>query len=53
MILKCTCEQSYQDEQYGKGNRLHNWDEKTGKWLCSVCGNDKESPDKPKAKAKK
>lgn len=48
MIIKCTCEQAYQDEQFGQGHRRHSWDDKAGKdgivtgaWVCSVCGNAK------------
>lgn len=34
-IKKCSCEHGYQDQKYGKGQRVHN---KTTKgWRCSVC----------------
>jgi len=39
-VLPCTCVHEYQDKQYGKGNRLHNWARsalKTGAWRCTVC----------------
>ena len=38
-IKKCACESQYQDEKYGKGNRVCN---KTTKGeRCTVCGKDK------------
>ena len=37
MIKKCTCEHKYQDEKYGKGNRVHN-ELASGKGhRCTVC----------------
>ena len=41
-ILKCKCAHDYQDEEYGLGNRVHNYAPKgtvTGKpgWRCTVC----------------
>jgi hypothetical protein len=42
-IIKCDCKSEFQDEQYGKGNRLHNIGGKFGeKAFCTVC-----SPRKP------
>lgn len=38
-ILTCSCKDDYQDEQYGKGNRVHNEGPKT--WRCSACGTTK------------
>ena len=40
-IKECKCKHKFQDEQYGKGNRVHNLAEKgfngsTG-WRCTVC----------------
>lgn len=35
-INKCKCENSFQDEKYGKGNRVHSESGKGPK--CSVCG---------------
>jgi len=39
-ILKCDCVSDYQDEKYGKGNRMHNLT-KDGGTRCSVCGTKK------------
>ena len=41
-IIKCTCKHDYQDEKYGKGNRVHNSTSKTEtlkEYRCTVCGN--------------
>ena len=35
-IVKCTCQHSYQDELYGKGNRCAN-ETRTGQFRCTVC----------------
>jgi hypothetical protein len=42
MILRCDCAHQYQDQKYGKGNRVHN-EMKPGsnKVRCSVCGKEK------------
>lgn len=45
-IIACKCQHVFQDERYGKGNRVHN---KTLKykgtsdpgWRCTVCGDTK------------
>jgi hypothetical protein len=41
MIKKCVCHNAYQDEKYGKGNRVHTTgvgNTKTGpKYTCTVC----------------
>lgn len=40
MILKCSCKHEYQDEKYGKGNRVHNIRENASsneKYRCTVC----------------
>jgi len=37
MIKKCSCQHSYQDQQYGKGNRVHT-EAKDGTLRCTVCG---------------
>lgn len=46
MILKCTCSHQYQDETYGKGNRVHNrckfGTKDGGGGRCTVCGRVKE-----------
>ena len=43
MILPCNCKHVWQDNKYGKGNRVHT--EATGnkshKYTCSVCGSKK------------
>ncbi len=44
-IYKCTCKHEYQDEKYGKGNRVFNFAVKAKEiggsegWRCTVCGN--------------
>lgn len=40
-IKPCTCQHTYQDEKYGKGQRVHNGGKgKAGEnvWICTVCG---------------
>lgn len=40
--LKCNCKSEFQDELYGKGNRLFNEigkDQKSG-YRCTVCGKE-------------
>lgn len=46
-IGRCTCEHEYQDQKYGKYNRVMNSceDSSGGKYRCTVCG--KESDGKP------
>lgn len=42
MAIKfCSCTHKYQDEKYGKQNRVHNQC-KDGSWNCTVCGNKKK-----------
>lgn len=36
VILPCTCEHEFQDETYGKGNRVHNVNP-IGEAYCTVC----------------
>jgi hypothetical protein len=38
-IIKCSCEHEYQDQKYGKDNRVHNYcaNNKSGGWRCTVC----------------
>ena len=40
-ILPCNCKHSFQDFEYGKGKRVHNYAIKTnggnGGWRCTVC----------------
>ena len=38
-IIKCKCHFPFQDEKYGKGNRLHNACLKG--WRCTVCLSEK------------
>lgn len=42
-IMKCKCQSIYQDEIYGKGNRLWNpagkGSDQGSKYRCTVCGN--------------
>jgi hypothetical protein len=42
MIKKCNCNHKYQDEKYGKGNRVMN---KTTKqpvtYRCTICGKER------------
>lgn len=44
-ITQCQCAHAFQDERYGKGNRVHNGMKKdgTGKCghRCTVCGREK------------
>ena len=44
-ILKCTCQHEYQDEIYGKGNRVHNplktSQHEQPKYRCTVCKQEK------------
>lgn len=44
-VLACTCEHEYQDEKYGKRNRLHNPCKETAgrvSWRCTVCGAERD-----------
>lgn len=38
-IKPCTCQNEYQDDKYGKGNRVHNYGPKikAGTHRCTVC----------------
>jgi len=38
MIVKCKCDNEYQDKAYGKKNRIHNATGKTLDVRCTVCG---------------
>jgi hypothetical protein len=44
-VMKCNCDSPYQDEKYGKENRVHNiTNKKAGTvlyWRCTVCGKEK------------
>lgn len=44
-ILKCNCENKWQDERYGKQMRVMNIFTKNGKeaYRCTVCGSEKSS----------
>ena len=37
-IEKCTCDHGYQDEKYGKNNRVWNPCAKEDNFRCFVCG---------------
>lgn len=39
-IFKCTCNNEFQDETYGKGMRVMNskGGDKISGWTCTVCG---------------
>ena len=52
-ILPCSCSHPYQDEIYGKGNRVHNWARKKEAWRCTVCGTVKGISTLDKEKVKK
>jgi hypothetical protein len=43
MAIKfCTCKSEYQDEKYGKNQRVHNvYIKDGGGFRCTVCGKDK------------
>lgn len=39
-IIKCNCKHDYQDEKYGKGNRVHNSTARSNdhkEYRCTVC----------------
>lgn len=45
-VMHCTCKHEFQDQTYGKGNRVHNpikgkttTDQRV---RCTVCGNEKD-----------
>ena len=38
-IKPCDCKSTYQDQRYGKGNRVHNTG--TKKVTCTVCAKEK------------
>lgn len=38
VISKCSCVHQYQDNLYGKGNRVCNPMKKDGDCRCTVCG---------------
>jgi hypothetical protein len=40
-IAKCSCKHDFQDERYGKGNRVFNYCSKNDKWRCTVCKKEK------------
>lgn len=40
VVKKCTCENKFQDKEYGKGMRLHNIREKANTNRCTVCGKE-------------
>lgn len=46
IVLQCTCDHKFQDEQYGRTWRLHNMNDAEEWWhshaTCTVCGRVKE-----------
>lgn len=42
LVKACVCTSKYQDERYGKGNRLHNLS-KDGASRCTQCGRGKKA----------
>ena len=40
VIKNCTCECKFQDEMYGKGNRVYNLLGETTKGRCTICGKE-------------
>jgi hypothetical protein len=40
-VIRCNCTSQYQDETYGKGNRLAN--EYAKGYRCTVCGRETKS----------
>ena len=55
-VFKCTCKSEFQDEMYGKGNRLFNprgKGEKLDGYRCTVCGNEISSSGISTGKKKK
>lgn len=50
-VFHCTCKSDYQDEIYGRGNRLFNPRGKGDKidgYRCTVCGKEISDRDKKK-----
>jgi len=48
-ILPCTCNNLFQDKEYGKGMRVHNKQMKDKGYLgyrCTVCGKTQKPTDK-------
>lgn len=41
-VLLCDCKHPAQDKLHGAGKRVHNLANKSGKWRCTVCKNEKE-----------
>lgn len=41
VIKACTCKSPYQDEKYGKGNRVHNYAFKKKLHRCTVCSKER------------
>ena len=37
VIKQCKCQHEFQDQRYGKGNRVHNTCRPEGKARCTVC----------------
>ena len=54
MIIRCDCQDEFQDKKYGKYNRVFNPVMKTGQYRCTICEKVKtdsgEKVDSKKAK---
>lgn len=37
MIIRCDCESNFQDQKYGKGNRVFNPTMKPNIYRCTIC----------------
>ena len=55
MIAKCVCNHEYQNQRYGKGNRVHNQTKKATEIRCTVCGiiNKQDEQNESKKETKK
>jgi hypothetical protein len=54
-IMKCTCENEFQDKEHGKGNRVFNScgkDKATAGWRCTACARKVLDPLAPLARSK-
>ena len=40
-VMACHCKHAYQDEKYGKNQRVHNHAPKAKVWRCTVCSSGK------------
>jgi hypothetical protein len=49
-IIKCSCNHDFQDNTYGKGNRVANWAVKKTAWRCTVCAKEQIEVTGPRKK---